>query len=246
MKKIVIILSGGLDSSTMLYYYKNKNYDVSALTFFYGQKHNTEIECAKNICRKTNTLHKVIDLNFMKDLLEGSNALTTDSIQVPTLQTVIGDPQPITYVPYRNQLMLSIALSYAETIQATMVCFGAQKHDEYTGYWDCTPRFVDAINNVSSLNRKNKIKVVAPFVEMSKSEEIILAKHCGLNFADTISCYKGTNCGECPTCKDRIKAFCVAGEKDPIKYSVDIPWEENIKKYKQDLKLESIVEKIKE
>jgi len=180
-------------------------------------------------------------MKFMKELLGDSSALTSDNIDIPTLQDVLGEAQPITYVPFRNQLMLSMALSYAEAIKSNKICFGAQAHDEYSGYWDTTMSFVDAINNVAKLNRENQIRIIAPFVKLSKCEEIIIGNELNIPYEDTITCYNGTNCGECPTCKDRIKAFAVAGYKDPL---YDLNWEELFQKYEKVFELDEIENKI--
>ncbi len=240
-EKIVVILSGGLDSTTLVYYLNNKDYEVSCLSFDYGQKHNIEIEKAKITCKKLNLNHKIVNLKFMKDLLGNSSALTSDEVGIPTLEEVIGEAQPITYVPNRNTIMLSIATSYAEAIGANKVCFGAQAHDEYSGYWDTTLNFVNKINEVNNLNRENKIKIIAPFVELSKSEEVVLGALLNIPYEDTITCYNGNNCGTCPTCKDRIKAFAVAGFIDPL-YNLD--WEKLYNKNFKLLNIHFIEEKV--
>lgn len=228
-EKIIVILSGGLDSTTLVYYLHNEGYEVNCLSFDYGQKHKIELEKAKITCKKLELNHKIINMTFMKDLLGNSSALTSDDVEVPTLEEVIGEAQPITYVPNRNAMMLMIATSYAEAIGANKVCFGAQSHDEYSGYWDTTMSFVEKINSVNNLNRENKIKIVAPFVELSKSDEVIIGNELNVIYENTITCYNGNNCGTCPTCKDRIKAFAVARTVDPL--YPRLGWDDLIKKY---------------
>jgi len=255
-KKAVVVLSGGLDSTTLLYYVvKELNYEVFPISFDYGQKHKIELEMAKyqvNELRKEGfNVHelKIVDMSFMKELLKGSSALIDENIEVPKLEEVLGEAQPITYVPYRNLIMLSIALSYAEAKNAKLVFYGAQRHDEYSGYWDTTMEFVKRVNEVSMLNREHKIKIIAPFVNLHKWEEIIIGKELNVDYSKTWTCYKGPNekgcaCGECPTCRDRIKAFAVAGFKDPLCYAKEINWDELIKKYKKEIDINEVKAKI--
>lgn len=228
-EKGLIILSGGLDSTTLLHYmYKKLNYqNIYALSFNYGQRHSKEIEMAKiHTTSKKVVEHKIIDLSFLGDILEGSSALIDDSIKVPHIKEVLGDPQPITYVPYRNLILLSLALSYAEAKGVSDVYYGAQKHDSYSGYWDASPEFLSYINTISSLNRRNKIKIVAPFMELKKAELIKLGCEMEVPYQYTWSCYNGREkaCGECPTCSDRIKAFKDNNMVDPIEYETIINW----------------------
>ncbi len=258
IEKAVVVLSGGLDSTTLLHYVaKELNYKIYPISFDYGQKHKIELEMAKWQVEKLRkegykiAKLKIVDMSFMKDLLKGSSALIDEEIEVPKLEEVLGEAQPITYVPYRNLIMLSIALSYAEAKDCKFVFYGAQRHDEYSGYWDTTIEFVKKVNDVSMLNREHKIKIVAPFVNLHKWEEIILGKHLNVDYSKTWTCYKGPNkegcaCGVCPTCKDRIKAFAVAGFKDPICYEIKVNWDELIKKYKKEVEFESIKNKIRE
>lgn len=235
--KSVLILSGGLDSVTLLHYIaKCRKEEVYPVAFIYGQKHSIEIKMAQYQADllKGENVHplKIIDISFMKDLLKGSSALVDDSIAVPTLEEVIGEPQPITYVPYRNMLFLTMALSYAEAVGASSVYYGAQKHDEYSGYWDTTMYFVDAMNTVSSLNRLHDIKIKAPFVNLSKAEEIIIGRHLNVDYKKTWTSYKVVDeaneiaDADNPTSRDRIKAFATVGIPDPCRYDKDINWED--------------------
>ena len=153
---------------------------------------------------------------------------------MPTIHEVLGDPAPKTEVPNRNMILLSLTAAYAEVQQMQYILTGLQVHDQYS-YWDTTQRFVDSINDVLKQNRKTKLEVIAPFSSFSKKDEIILLKELdgsvGL-LAHTLTCYnpneEGHSCGKCPSCAERIKGFIDAGEKDPIKYSIDIPWEKYI------------------
>jgi len=249
-KKCVIVLSGGMDSTTLLHYVNNKtNMIIYPIAFMYGQKHHKEIECAKwqvqNVAKKDQVMKlKIIDLSALKEITKGASALTDNNIKVPTIKEVIGQPQPISYVPFRNTIFLTLALSYAESVGADIVYYGAQKHDEYSGYWDTTTTFVDKINEVSSLNRLHKIVVKAPFVNLSKSEEIIIGDKFKVNYAKTLTCYKGNNCGVCPTCADRIMAFAKVGKQDTIKYTGYVDWEKVINENKQAFKVRDVTKKI--
>lgn len=227
----VVVLSGGLDSTILTYLvndlYKNR---VHTISFNYHQRHNIELECAKRTCTKLNIPHKIISIEFFGDLVSPISALSGNIVEVPNIKEVLGNPQPVTYVPYRNMLFLTLALSYAEVINSKNVFIGLQAHDLYQ-YWDTDVKFVDKMNAVSSLNRMHQIKIVAPFVELSKAQEIKVGQELGVPFEDTWTCYAGPNelgqaCGTCPSCAERIKNFMDAGIKDPVPYAVDIPWKE--------------------
>jgi 7-cyano-7-deazaguanine synthase len=220
-EKGVVIISGGLDSTTLLYYLTQKlDKDVVALSYKYGQKHDKEIEFAKYHADKLDVEHQVIDLSPIFASITSSSALL-GGMPIPTLADVIGDPQPITYVPFRNMLMLTVAASVAEGVGATSIYYGAQKHDEYSGYWDTTTRFIEDMQRVFDNNRKHKIKIDAPFVDMSKSDLVLIGTELGVDYKKTLTCYNGTNCGTCPTCADRIQAFKRVGLEDPVEYVRD-------------------------
>ena len=256
-KKAVVVLSGGLDSTTLLHYVvKELECEVYPISFHYGQRHNVELEMAKwqvsKLKEEGYNIHdlKIVDMGFMKELLRGSSALVDDSIDVPDMKDVENDSQPITYVPYRNLMMLSIALSYAEAVGAEVVFYGAQRQDEY-GYWDTTMEFIKRVNEVSMLNREHKIRIVAPFVNLNKAEEIVIGKELSVDYSKTWSCYVGLSdegkaCGKCPSCVDRITNFAKVGIKDPMQYENEIDWDKLIKKYKKEIKLEDVKNKILE
>lgn len=231
-KGCVIILSGGLDSTIAMRIAVEKYgaENVSALTFFYGQRQAVEIEKAKESTSKLGVRHKVIDATFLGDIAQGFSANVDRSIQMPTIKDILGDPQPVTYLPNRNMIFLSIAAAYAEVNGVEYVITGLQATDEY-GYWDTTARFVNKINEVTAENRKIKIKFIAPFVELSKSDEIKILNELDGNIdllEHTLTCYdpneEGESCGVCGSCSERIRGMIKNGLKDPIKYSRDIPW----------------------
>ena len=149
---------------------------------------------------------------------------------MPTIKDVLGDPRPKTYVPNRNMILMSVAASFAEVEGFDTIIMGLQIHDEY-GYHDTTGRFVNKVNDVLSENRIIKIRVIAPFAKLSKVDELRILYDLEGNLSltqHTLTCYnpndKGESCGRCPSCSERIANFMMLGEKDPIPYSVNIPW----------------------
>lgn len=228
MSKALVILSGGMDSSILLHYVaKELNYDeVYAITFNYGQRIVREIECAKyqaKVCKVKE--HKIVNMDFFRDISTMS-ALTNTNLAIPKARDDIGNAQPLSYVPFRNLLLLTTAAGWAESIGASDLHYGAVQTDDFSGYWDCTSLFLNKVNDVYNLNRKNTIKVNAPF--MSYSKDLVVKKGIDLqvDFKQTHTCYEGTDpaCGECVSCSARIKAFIDNKTIDPIGYSKDIPW----------------------
>ncbi len=218
-KKAVVLLSGGLDSATVLYYAKSLGYELYALSFKYGQKHSRELqsayECAKSAEVKE---HRVVELNIGA---WGGSALTDSSIDVPDASA--SNEIPITYVPARNMVFLSVAASYAEAIGARDIFIGVSEVD-YSGYVDCRKEFIDAMENAINLGtvcgaeNGEKIKINAPFMFMKKSDEIKLGISLGVDYAKTWSCYNGGEhpCKTCDSCKLRAEAFVQAGTIDPL------------------------------
>jgi 7-cyano-7-deazaguanine synthase len=230
--KVLVILSGGMDSTIAMRLCVEKygNENVYALSFNYGQRQSYELECAKKSSKFLDVNHAILDLSVLRDISLGFSANVDTSIKMPSIKDILGDPSPVTYVPYRNMILLSIAAAYAETHNIKYIITGLQVHDEY-GYWDTTQKFLDKINDVFSENRKIKIKIIAPFVTLSKTEEleILFKLDNNLNLTEhTLTCYNpniyNESCGECPSCSERIRAFMNIGIKDLIPYSVKIPW----------------------
>ena len=228
MSKALVILSGGMDSSILLHYVaKELNYDeVYAITFNYGQRIIREIECAKYQSKACNVKeHKIINMDFFREISTMS-ALTNTNLAIPKARDDIGNAQPLSYVPFRNLLLLTTAAGWAESIGASDLYYGAVQTDDFSGYWDTTSLFLNKVNDVYNLNRKNAIKVNAPFMSFSKDLVVKIGINLQVDFRQTHTCYEGTDpaCGECVSCSARIKAFIDNKTIDPIGYSKDIPW----------------------
>jgi len=225
LKKAVCLLSGGLDSATTCYIAKNKGYQIYALSFLYGQKHKKEVKCAKKIASKVDAFEHVffeIDLSKFK-----GSSLTDSKKKIPIDQELddIGKKIPSTYVPARNTVFLSIALAYAETINADAIFIGVTATD-YSGYPDCRPEYIRSYQKMADLATKKAIEgkpveIITPLLFLSKSEIIRKGLKLGVPYEDTWSCYKGEKeaCGRCDSCKLRLKGFMKNNLDDPIKYS---------------------------
>jgi len=219
--KAVVIASGGVDSSTLLYKTVNDNYETYALTFIYGQKHKREIESAKKICEGIKVHHKIIDLSVLKDVLSGS-ALTDSGVEIPEVPETAEYYETLraTIVPNRNSIFLSIAIGYAVSIKANYIFFGAH-HSDRGVYPDCRQEFVEAFEYAERLaNDSTHLVISAPFVRMNKSEIVKLGAVLGVPYKETWSCYKGgrIHCGVCSSCRERKRAFQEAGVVDPTEY----------------------------
>ena len=222
MKKAVILLSGGLDSTTCLAIAKNQGYACYALSFDYGQKHRAELTAAKNIAKKFNVIqHEIISLSIGS---LGGSALTDPSIEVPVYTA--SDKIPITYVPARNTVFLSIALGWAEILTAQAIFIGVTAVD-YSGYPDCRPEFIAAFQNLASVATKaavmgQKLMIETPLITLSKAQIIQAGHALNVDYSLTVSCYKanaaGDACGECESCFLRKKGFLEAGVFDQTRY----------------------------
>lgn len=222
MRTAVVLLSGGMDSATLLHYVKRrlKTQAVFALSFDYGQKHSRELAMARWQARAANASeHRVVDIGFLRQLITGASALTDSSIQIPDLSTLSREErrQPSTYVPHRNLMLLSIASAYAEAKGCANVFYGAHAQDAY-GYWDCSREFVAGLNRVLARNRRTRIVIRAPFTGISKAGILKIGLRLNVSYAHTWSCYRGGRhpCGSCPTCVERSAAFHKLGQTDPL------------------------------
>lgn len=223
-EKAVILLSGGLDSTTCLAMAKAQGFECYTLGFDYGQRHNSELKAAVRVAdAMSDNPHKVIRLNL--DAIGGS-ALTDENIEVPTGQSADPDSIPVTYVPARNTVFLSIALGYAEVIGANHLFIGANAVD-YSGYPDCRPEFIAAFEALANVATKAGvegagIKIHAPLMQMSKAEIAQAGTKLGVDYSLTITCYQaddaGRACGACEACHLRREGFEQANLPDPTNY----------------------------
>ena len=219
MNKAVILLSGGLDSATTLAYAKSKGFECYALSFDYGQRHKFELKAARKVAKALGAArHEVIKIDLSRF---GGSALTAD-IPVPKSRShkQIGAGIPVTYVPARNTVFLSLALAWAEALGARDIFIGVNALD-YSGYPDCRPEFIRAFQRTANLATKAgvegaRFKVHAPLIKMTKAEIIRLGRKLGVDYSITHSCYDpqpdGTPCGRCDSCLLRNKGFEEAGK----------------------------------
>lgn len=227
MKKSVIPVSGGLDSTVILHMARKEEHEIHAVSYNYGQRHfDKEVICAMSQVGLFAESHKLINCEFIKDIVTTSS-LTNDSIDVAKTKDVLGDPQTVNYVPNRNMIMLSICTAYAESIGADTVFHGSALVDSQAGYWDGSEEFLEAINNVNKLNRRNRVTIEAPLIKKSKKDIVELGVDLNIDFSLTWTCYEGRKkaCGKCPACSSRIQGFLEAGYIDPVPYEIDIPWD---------------------
>ena len=230
--KVIVTHSGGLDSSTavIIAAHKYGAENVYSVGYDYGQKQREELARATQLCNKIGVKREVLDLSILGQIAKPMSAnIAGTAVEMPTIQDVLGEPQPATYVPYRNMILFSLTAAYAEAMGAEYVFAGIQATDAY-GYWDTTPTFANAMNNVMSMNRNCPVQLVAPFNTLTKDEEIALLEELDLVhlYENTLTCYdpdvEGKSCGVCPSCAERIKAFMDRGIADPIEYQIEIPW----------------------
>jgi len=220
-KKAVVLLSGGLDSTTCLAIAKSQGFDCYCISFHYGQRSESEIIAAERIAKQLGAIeHKTIRLDLGSI---GGSALTDMHISVPHCPT---EGIPVTYVPARNTVFLAIALGWAEVLEARDIFVGVNAVD-YSGYPDCRPEFVNAFEQLANLATKagvegNKTRIQAPLIDMSKSDIIRTGAELGVDYSLSISCYEtdqeGRACGECDSCRLRQEGFVQAGIEDPTLY----------------------------
>ncbi len=224
-KKAVILLSGGLDSATVLALAKNQGLECYALSFRYGQRHAIELDCARQIAEAQGAAeHRIVDIDLAAF---GGSALTDLSIQVPHAASD-EETIPVTYVPARNTIFLSYALAWAEVLKSTDLFIGVNALD-YSGYPDCRPEFIAAYETMANLATKaavtgsEKMTIHAPLIDLTKAQIIQQGLKLGVDYGQTTSCYDpaedGTSCGTCDSCRLRLKGFKEAGSADPRKYT---------------------------
>ena len=226
-ERAVLLLSGGLDSTTLLALAKHEGYDVYAMSFRYGQRHASEIDLARAAAQKSGARdHVIVDFDLRAF---GGSALTAD-IDVPKdrpMNAAATSGVPITYVPARNTIFLSFALAWAEVLGARDIFIGVNVLD-YSGYPDCRPEYIAAYERMANLATRggvegsNRVRVRTPLIAMTKADIIRLGLSLGVDYAATQSCYDplpdGAACGHCDACQLRLKGFAEAGAIDPARY----------------------------
>ena len=228
-RKLVLSLSGGADSSVLLYMAADQGYsEIRTVTFDYGQRHKRELESMSsqllNLARKYKDItitNKLLDVSFIK-AISPTSSLTNLDIDNPHISNIAGDAQPASYVPYRNMMFLSICSAFAESQCIDTVWYGAAQVDSLAGYWDGSDIFVNSLNNLTALNRKHRITVQAPLLTMSKKEIVEEGVRLGVKFEDTWTCYSNHESGladaTTPSSSLRIKGFIDSQYIDPIEY----------------------------
>jgi len=221
-KKAVLICSGGIDSTILLYKLINDGYTPVVLTFLYGQKHDKEIEYVKNICASLNVKNIIVDISGIKGLIKGS-ALTDSNVEIPEVPETTEFYQTLktTIVPNRNSIFLTLAVAYAQSIGCNHIFFGAHFSDRGV-YPDCRKEFIDSFQNSQILANDNQdLQISAPFVDLDKADIVKLGNELNVPFENTWSCYKGEekHCGVCSSCRERKRAFTQSHIIDPTIYN---------------------------
>ncbi len=221
MSRSVILLSGGMDSATVLALAKAAGEECYALSFAYGQKHDAELEAAKAVAGAQGVeQHRTIHIDMGQF---GGSALTDTDIEVPEAG---GDGIPVTYVPARNTVFLSLGLGWAEVLDADAIYAGVNAVD-YSGYPDCRPEYIDAFQTMANLATKRgtvgrPLEIRAPLIHLSKADIVLKGMELGVDYSLTVSCYSaaedGSACGHCDACELRRQGFSEAGLKDPTRY----------------------------
>ncbi len=221
-KKAVVLLSGGLDSATILAQAKAAGFACYSMSFDYGQRHRAELQAAERVAQQMGVVeHKVIGLNLNGI---GGSALTDSSIAVPEAPT---EGIPVTYVPARNTVFLSLALGWAEVLGARDIFIGVNAVD-YSGYPDCRPQFIEAFERVANLATREGVegrgfRIQAPLQNLSKAQIVQIGVRHGVDYGLTVSCYQadedGRACGRCDSCRLRAAGFAAAGVADPTRYA---------------------------
>jgi len=239
-KKVIVTLSGGMDSAVLLYKAAEQYDEVHTVTFDYGQRHESrEVGASEKQLLNASVdypnvtfTNKLLDVKYIKDIAPTSS-LTNNGIETPNVKDIMGEAQPKSYVPFRNLMFISILASYAEAIKASEIWYGAAEADSLAGYWDGSAEFVDEMNKLTSLNREYKVTLVAPLIKMSKKDIILDGVSLGVNFKDTYTCYSGEYpCdAESASSSLRLKGFIDAKLKDPLLYKqqdkLDAVYEKN-------------------
>ena len=221
-RRAVVLLSGGLDSATVLAIARSQGFDCYALSFAYGQRHAVELDAASRVAEHGGVLeHRVVPIDLSAF---GGSALTDAAIAVPESPS---EGIPVTYVPARNTVFLSLALAWSEVLEVADIFIGVNAVD-YSGYPDCRPEFIDAFERLAAVATKAGVegggfRIHSPLIELSKAEIIRRGCALGVDYAMTVSCYQpdagGAACGRCDSCRLRREGFAAAGIEDPTRYA---------------------------
>lgn len=215
-EKVVVIYSGGMDSYTVLNHALKQGFDVYALTFDYGQRHVKEIEYAKKACGQLGVHHKIVDISAINSIIAGSSL--TDDIDVPEGHYE-ADNMKQTVVPNRNMILLSLAVGYAVSLEATKVFYGAHSGD-HAIYPDCRPEFVKKMQDVCAIANYEAVDITVPYLNVDKIAILEDGLKMGLDYSNTWTCYNGREkaCGKCGACQERLEAFDKNNAVDPLEY----------------------------
>lgn len=207
-------MSGGMDSTTLLYKMLNEGNEVKAISFNYGQRHSRELEQARRTCEKLGVEHKIIDISFLKEV--ASNSALTGDIPVPEGHYE-SETMKLTVVPNRNMIMASIAIGWAVNLDYDEIALGVHAGD-HAIYPDCRPDFISALSEIAAIANFKPIGIVAPYLYSDKGDIAIDGKKLGVDYSTTQTCYVGgeTPCGKCGACQEREEAFNKAGTPDPL------------------------------
>lgn len=216
-RRAVVIYSGGMDSFTVLHKALAEGYDVHALSFNYGQRHSRELESARTVCERLGISHKIVDIRAIHGLIDNSS-LTNPDQDLPTGEYDTTN-MTSTVVPNRNMILLSMAIGYAVNIEAEHCFYGAHGAD-HAIYPDCRPAFVEGMRNVAQIANYTPVDIHVPYLHADKSDILRDGLAMGLDYADTWTCYLGEEkaCGECGSCRERLRAFAENGCTDPVPY----------------------------
>lgn len=215
-QKVVVIFSGGMDSFTVLNKAVREGYEVFALSFDYGQRHKKELDYAARVCAELRVHHKIVDISAINQLIGGSS-LTSD-IEVPEGHYE-QESMKQTVVPNRNMILLSMAVGYAVSLEAGKVYYGAHSGD-HAIYPDCRPEFVLKMNDVCAIANYEPVEIVCPYLDVSKIAILTDGLKMGLDYGKTWTCYNGREkaCGKCGACQERLEAFELNNQIDPLEY----------------------------
>ena len=227
-KRLLLLFSGGADSTVLLHMAADRGYDeIHTISFDYGQRHKKELKCIEQQFEDIRSrydiklFNTIIDARFLSKVSPTSSLTNTD-IDNPDISKMAGDAQPVSYVPFRNQMFNTIACAYAESNDIPVVWYGAAEVDSLAGYWDGSNEFLDAFNNLTALNREHRITLEAPLLTMSKAAIVKEGVKLDVNFGKTWTCYSSRDDGladaSTPSSSMRVQGFIDAKYQDPIKY----------------------------